>query len=104
MALPAQTLYRYYKARFHSEIVFTHLTKTRGLTAGMRRDHIADFDRSLGHEAPINQPLDQVPLLCKRCALSPGVDPRPTGLDGGQQSCSRGLTSHWSVSLSHLGC
>jgi putative transposase len=51
------------------EIVFTQLTKTRGLTAGMRRDYLADFDRSIGHDDPLNQQRDQLSRLCKRRAL-----------------------------------
>jgi putative transposase len=49
------------------EIVFTQLTKTRGLAARVGGDSVADFDITIGYEDPINQKLDQGPLLCKRC-------------------------------------
>jgi putative transposase len=49
------------------EIVFTQLTKTRGFAARVGGDSVADFDVAIGHENPINQDLDQGPLLCKSC-------------------------------------
>ena len=48
------------------EIVFTHLTKTRHLTARMGGDSVADFSVAIGHQDPINQELHQGPLLRKR--------------------------------------
>jgi hypothetical protein len=48
------------------EIVFTQLTKTRGLAAGMGRKGVADFDLTIGHEDPVNQELYQGSLLGKR--------------------------------------
>jgi hypothetical protein len=48
------------------EIVFTRLTKTHMLTAGMRRHYIADFDLSIGHDDTIDQQLDQLALLRER--------------------------------------
>jgi len=48
------------------EIVFTQLTKTRHLAAGMGGDDVADFHVAIGHQDPINQELHQSPLLFKR--------------------------------------
>src|SRR5438128_7074780 len=48
------------------EIVFTQMTKTRGLAARMGGDGIADFHVTIGHQDPINQEFHQGPLLCKR--------------------------------------
>ena len=50
------------------EIVFTQMTKTRGLAAGMRGDGVADFHVTIGHEDPINQELHQGPFL-RECRL-----------------------------------
>ena len=50
------------------EIVFTQMTKTRGLAAGMRGDGVADFHVTIGHEDPIDQELHQGPFL-RECHL-----------------------------------
>src|ERR671930_1751652 len=51
------------------EIVFTQLTKTHVLTAGMRGNHIADFDFSIGHDNTIDQQLNQLAPLLECCAV-----------------------------------
>jgi transposase-like protein len=48
------------------EIVFTQMTKTRGLAAGMGGKGIADLNLTIGYEDPVNQELYQGPLLGKR--------------------------------------
>jgi transposase-like protein len=45
------------------EIVFTQLTKTHVLTAGMRRYNIADFDLVIGDDDTIDQQLNQLASL-----------------------------------------
>jgi transposase-like protein len=50
------------------EIVFTQMTKTRGLAAGMGRDGVADFHVTIRHEDPINQEFHQGPFL-RECRL-----------------------------------
>jgi transposase-like protein len=50
------------------EIVFTQMTKTRGLAAGMGRNSVADFHVTIRHEDPINQEFHQGPLL-RECRL-----------------------------------
>jgi transposase-like protein len=47
------------------EIVFTQMTKTRGLAAGVGGDSVADFDITIGDEDPIDQEFHQGPLLGK---------------------------------------
>jgi putative transposase len=49
------------------EIVFTQLTKTRGLAARVGGDSIADCDVTIGDQDSINQEFDQGSLLYKRC-------------------------------------
>src|SRR5205809_1026962 len=49
------------------EIVFTQMTKTRGLAARMGGDSVTDFHVIIGHQDPINQEFHQGPLLLKRC-------------------------------------
>jgi hypothetical protein len=56
----------YYSVNNVVEIVFTHLTKMRHLTARMGGDSVADFSVAIGHQDPINQELHQGPLLRKR--------------------------------------
>src|SRR5215475_1942783 len=50
------------------EIVFTQMTKTRGLAAGMGRNSVADFHVTIRHEDSINQEFHQGPLL-RDCRL-----------------------------------
>ncbi|MGH8068318.1 MAG: DDE-type integrase/transposase/recombinase [Candidatus Entotheonellia bacterium] len=65
-----------------AEIVFTHMTKTRGLAAGMGGDGVADLAITIGHEDPINQELHQGPLLGKRGVGYTGLDPLAECVDG----------------------
>src|SRR5262245_48949707 len=44
---------------WHVEIVFTQLTKTRGLAARVGGDSVADFDFSIGHDDTIDQQRNQ---------------------------------------------
>ena len=55
--------------KWHLEIVFTQLTKTRGFTAGSYWDSVPDFDIAIGDEDPVDQEFDQGPLLLE-CSLS----------------------------------
>jgi hypothetical protein len=55
--------------KWHLEIVFTQLTKTRGFTAGSCWDSVPDFDLAIGDQDPVNQEFDQGPLLLE-CGLS----------------------------------
>jgi transposase-like protein len=48
------------------EIVFTQMTKTRGLAARMGGKGVADLNLTIGYEDPVNQELYQGPLLGKR--------------------------------------
>jgi putative transposase len=48
------------------EIVFTQLTKTRHLAAGMGRNGVADFHVTIRHEDSIDQEFHQGPSLCER--------------------------------------
>jgi transposase-like protein len=48
------------------EIVLTHMTKTRGLAAGMGGKGVADLDLTISHQDPVDQELYQGPLLGKR--------------------------------------
>jgi putative transposase len=48
------------------EIVFTQLTKTRGLATRMGRNGVANFHVPIGDQDPVNQELHQSPLLFKR--------------------------------------
>jgi putative transposase len=47
------------------EIVFTQLTKTRGLAARMGGNGVADFHVTVRHQNPVDQELHQSPLLFK---------------------------------------
>jgi putative transposase len=51
------------------EIVLTQMTKTRGLAARMGGQGVADLNRTMGYEDPVNQERYHGPLLGKR-----GVD------------------------------
>src|SRR5262249_47919168 len=55
--------------KWHLEIVFTQLTKTRGFTTGSRWDSVPDFDIAIGDQDPVDQEFDQGPLLLE-CGLS----------------------------------
>ena len=45
------------------EIVFTQMTKTGGLAAGMGRDHVSDLHLVVDHQYSIDQQLHQSPPL-----------------------------------------
>jgi putative transposase len=64
------------------EIVFTQMTKTRGLAAGMCGESVTDFDVTIRHEDPINQELHQGPFLCECRMGSTGLHPLAEGFDG----------------------
>jgi putative transposase len=49
------------------EIVFTQLTKTGGFTARSCRDHVANFDITIGDQNSIDQEFHQGPLLLECC-------------------------------------
>jgi hypothetical protein len=55
--------------KWHLEIVFTQLTKTRGFTAGSCWDSVPDFDIAIGDQDTVDQEFDQGPLLLA-CGLS----------------------------------
>src|SRR5262249_37660811 len=78
------------------EIVFTPMTKTRGLVARMCRDGLADCAVAVGRKAPINQALDPSPLLCQCGMGSSGLHSVAKDLDG---------LYHWvpSTGRSHAG-
>jgi hypothetical protein len=48
------------------EIVLTQMTKTRGLAARMGGQGVADLNRTMGYEDPVNQERYHGPLLGKR--------------------------------------
>src|SRR5574341_329724 len=63
--LEAETIYRYYKAPFQIEIVFTQMTKASVSTGFGSRDDVADFHLAVIDNHPINQQFHQLSFLSK---------------------------------------
>src|SRR5262249_50412532 len=85
------------------EIVLTHMTKTRGLAAGMSGKGVADLDLTIGHEDPVNQELYQGPLLGKRGVSEPGLYPLAEGCEGLHDLCEGTLPVDLGFQLLLLG-
>lgn len=47
------------------EIVFTQMTKTRGFSAMMRRNHVSDLYLIVDHQHSVDQQFHQSPFLHK---------------------------------------
>ena len=79
--------------KWHMEIMFTQLTKTRGFTAGSCwEERFRDFDLAIGDQDPVDQECDQGPLLLACGLSSPGCRTR-------WQNASRDVTIPASFAL-----
>ena len=58
-----------------AEVVFTQMTKAHPLAAGAERDDVADVDLAVADQHPIDQQLDELPLLREVGAGQAGPNP-----------------------------
>jgi transposase InsO family protein len=77
-----------------AEIVRSQMTKADGLTPGAGRDHVADHHIAIGDDHPIDQQLDQTPLLLERRAGQARLHPLAEGHYRADHSRDFGLPIH----------
>jgi hypothetical protein len=68
-----------YRERNRVEVVFTQMTKAHLLAVGAERDDIADLDDIVADQHPIDQQLDELPLLGEVGAGQTGSNPLAEG-------------------------
>jgi len=90
--------------KWHLEIVFTQLIKTRGLALGTRRDDVPNLHVAVVDEDAIDQELHQGSLLRKGGLSSSALDTLTKRLDGRHHACQLSLPIDLCLQLRFLGC
>jgi len=90
--------------KWHLEIVFTQLIKTRGLAMGTRRDDVPNLHVAVVNEDAIDQEFHQGPLLRKGGLSSSALDTLTKRFDGRHHACQLPLVIDLRLRLCFLGC
>ena len=90
--------------KWHLEIVFTQLIKTRGLTTGSRWDDVPNLHVAVVDEDAIDEELHQGSLLRKGGLSSSALDTLTKRLDGRHHACQLALPIDLRLQLRFLGC
>jgi len=90
--------------KWHLEIVFTQLIKTRGLATGSRRDDVPNLHVAVVNQDAIDHELHQSPLL-RKCGLSSSApDTLTKCFDRRHHACQLFLPIDRRLQLHFLGC